>query len=57
MPGRTWVALSAMSVKRLISMPGEISTYSEASPASGRKPWATVPRKAAYCGCKLSRKT
>jgi len=33
-----------MSVIRLISMPGEISIHSEASPGSGRKPRATVPR-------------
>src|SRR5512142_2795552 len=55
-PGRTLVAFSATSVSRLISIPGEISTYSEASPASGRNPWAIVPRNAAYCGCRLSRK-
>src|SRR5438046_516834 len=46
-----------MSVTRLISMPGEISTKSDASPASGRKPCAIVPKKAAYCGCSESRNT
>ena len=55
MPGFTLVALRATSVRRLISMPGLISTISEASLASGRKPWATVPRKAAYWGWRLSR--
>ena len=34
MPGVTFVDFSAMSVRRLISMPGEISTYSDASPGS-----------------------
>src|SRR5436190_4102672 len=56
MPGVTLVAFSDTSVRRLISMPGEISTYSDASPARGRKPWATVPRNAAYWGWRLSRK-
>ena len=56
MPGRTLVAFRATSVSRLISMPGEISTYSEASPGSGRNHWSTVPRNASYCGCRLSRK-
>src|ERR1700693_2074146 len=57
MPGLTEVDLSAMSVRRLISMPGETSMYSEASPGRGRKPCATVPRNAAYCAWRLSRKT
>ena len=57
MPGLTSCDLSAMSVSRLISMPGETSMYSEASPGSGRKPCATVPRNAAYCAWRLSRKT
>src|ERR1700690_1375005 len=57
MPGLTDVVLRAMSVSRLISMPGETSIESEASPARGRKPWATVPRNAAYCAWRLSRKT
>src|SRR6266487_2203883 len=56
MPGVTLVAFSDTSVSRLISMPGEISTYSDASPARGRNPCATVPRNAAYCGWRLSRK-
>src|SRR6186997_157871 len=56
MPGLTCVDLSAMSVSRLISMPGATSMYSDASPGSGRKPCATVPRNAAYCGWRLSRK-
>src|SRR5690348_8796866 len=56
MPGLTWVDFRAMSVRRLISMPGATSMYSEASPGSGRKPCATVPRNAAYCGWRLSRK-
>src|SRR5690606_8162895 len=34
---------------------GATSTQREASPASGRNPWATVPKKAAYWGCRLSR--
>jgi len=46
-----------MSVMRLISMPGEISTHSEASPASGKKPRAVEPIKDAICGCRLSKKT
>ena len=49
------VALRATSVSRLISIPGATSIQREASPARGRKPWATVPRKAAYCGWRLSR--
>ena len=57
MPGRTLAALTATSVIRLISMPGAISIQSEASPGSGRKPCATVPRNAAYCVCNESRKT
>src|SRR6187551_1779143 len=56
MPGLTCVDLSAMSVSRLISMPGATSMYSDASPGSGRKPCATVPRNAAYCAWRLSRK-
>src|SRR6266511_1368891 len=56
MPGVTFVDFSAMSVSRLISMPGEISTYRDASPGRGRNPCATVPRNAAYCGWRLSRK-
>src|SRR5450759_583070 len=56
-PGLTVVDLRAMSVSRLISIPGETSIESDASPASGRKPWATVPRNAAYCAWRLSRKT
>src|SRR3990172_12984007 len=56
-PGLTDVDLRAMSVSRLISMPGDTSIDSDASPARGRKPWATVPRKAAYCAWRLSRKT
>src|SRR5664280_955191 len=57
MPGLTDVVLRAMSVSRLISMPGETSMDREASPARGRKPWATVPRNAAYWAWRLSRKT
>src|SRR5512140_3179524 len=56
-PGLTVVDLSAMSVSRLISIPGDTSIESDASPASGRKPWATVPRNAAYCAWRLARKT
>src|SRR5664279_3730762 len=56
-PGLTVVDLRAMSVSRLISIPGDTSIESDASPASGRKPWATVPRNAAYCAWRLSRKT
>ena len=37
MPGLTLVDLSAMSVSRLISMPGEISIDSEASPGEGQE--------------------
>src|SRR5665647_1041327 len=57
MPGLTDVVLRAMSVSRLISMPGDTSIESDASPARGRKPWATVPRNAAYWAWRLSRKT
>src|SRR5664280_643297 len=56
-PGLTVVDLRAMSVSRLISIPGDTSIESDASPASGKKPWATVPRNAAYCAWRLSRKT
>jgi len=49
--------LSATSVSRLISIPGEISTNSEASKASGMKPLAMVPKNAAYWGWRLSRNT
>src|SRR5436305_3655283 len=56
-PGLTWVDLSATSVRRLISIPGETSMYSDASPGSGRKPCATVPRNAAYWAWRLSRNT
>jgi hypothetical protein len=56
MPGFTDVDFRAMSVSRLISIPGETSIDSDASPASGRKPCATVPRNAAYCFWRLSRK-
>src|SRR3990170_4459262 len=56
-PGLTVVDLRAMSVSRLISMPGDTSIESDASPARGRKPCATVPRKAAYWAWRLSRKT
>src|SRR5450759_1039812 len=56
-PGLTDVVLRAMSVSRLISIPGDTSMVSDASPASGRKPWATVPRNAAYWAWRLSRKT
>src|ERR1035437_10037470 len=57
MPGFTDAVLRAMSVSRLISIPGDTSIESDASPASGRKPWATVPRNAAYWAWRLSRKT
>src|SRR3954447_3887826 len=57
MPGLTCVDFRATSVRRLISMPGETSMYSDASPGSGRKPCATVPRNAAYCAWRLSRNT
>ena len=56
MPGVTFVHLSATSVTKLISMPGEISTNSEACPAMGRKPCETVAKNDATCGCRLSRK-
>src|SRR5205823_1738036 len=56
MPGVTFVDFSATSVTRLISMPGEISTKSDACPAIGRKPCETVAKNDATCGCKLSRK-
>ena len=56
-PGLTCVAFSATSVTRMMSMPGAISTNSDASPGVGRKPCATVPRNDAYCGCRLSRNT
>src|ERR1035437_1510619 len=56
-PGFTDVVLRAMSVSRLISIPGDTSIESDASPASGRKPWATVPRNAEYWAWRLSRKT
>src|ERR1041384_4286716 len=55
-PGVTFVDFSATSVTRLISMPGEISTNSDACPAMGRKPCDTVAKNDATCGCKLSRK-
>jgi hypothetical protein len=45
-----------MSVMRLISMPGEISTQREASPTMDKNPLAVEPMKAVSCGCKLSRK-
>src|SRR3954468_14910650 len=57
MPGLTCVDLRATSVSRLISMPGETSMYSDASPGSGRNPCATVPRNATYCAWRLSRNT
>src|SRR5712672_3653042 len=56
MPGVTFVDFKATSVTRLISMPGEISTNSDACPAIGRKPCDTVAKNDATCGCKLSRK-
>src|ERR1019366_6580993 len=56
MPGVTLVHFSATSVTKLISMPGEISTNSEACPAMGRKPCDTVAKNDATCGCRLSRK-
>src|ERR1035441_1822753 len=56
MPGVTFVHFSATSVTKLISMPGEISTNSEACPAMGRKPCDTVAKNDATCGCRLSRK-
>src|ERR1035437_732955 len=56
MPGVTFVHFSATSVTKLISMPGEISTNSEACPAIGRKPCDTVAKNDATCGCSLSRK-
>ena len=54
MPGVTFVDFSAMSVTRLISMPGEISTNRLAWPSLGRKPCATVAWNEANCGCRLS---
>src|ERR1035441_5553165 len=56
MPGVTFVHLRATSVTKLISMPGEISTNSEACPAMGRKPCDTVAKNDATCGCRLSKK-
>src|ERR1035437_6827440 len=56
-PGLTVVDVRAMSVSRLISSPGDTSIESDASPASGRKPWATVPRNAAHCAWRLARQT
>src|ERR1035441_1239261 len=56
MPGVTFVHFSATSVTKLISIPGEISTNSEACPAMGRKPCETVAKNDATCGCRLSRK-
>src|SRR5450759_2669536 len=56
-PGLTVVDLRAMTVNRLIAIPGDTSIESDASPESGGKPWATVPRNAAYCAWRLSRKT
>jgi hypothetical protein len=56
MPGVTLVDFNATSVTRLISMPGEISTKSDACPAIGRNPCDTVAKNDATCGCKLSRK-
>ena len=57
MPGLTSVAFRATSVTRMMSIPGAISTKSDACPGTGRKPCATVPRNEANCGCRLSRKT
>src|SRR5664279_4108667 len=56
MPGVTFVHFSATSGTELISIPGEISTNSEACPAMGRKPCETVAKNDATCGCRLSRK-
>src|ERR1035437_1408421 len=56
MPGVTFVHFSATSVTKLISMPGEISTNSEACPAIGRKPCDTVAKNDATGGCSLSKK-
>ena len=50
------VALTAMSVTRLISMPGEISTMSDASPAMGKKPF-TSSRGTPRAGAGASRGT
>src|SRR5438876_7633183 len=55
-PGVTFVDFNATSVTRLISIPGEISTNSDACPAMGRKPCDTVAKNDATCGCKLSKK-
>ncbi len=55
-PGCTSVAFSATSVTCMISMPGAISTKSDAWPGTGRNPCETEPRNDAYCGCRLSRK-
>src|ERR1051326_1012224 len=55
-PGVTLVHFSATSVTKLISIPGEISTNSDACPAIGRNPCDTVAKKDATCGWRLSRK-
>jgi hypothetical protein len=39
-PGRTEAAFKAVSIKRLISIPGEISTHSDESPGNGKNPRA-----------------
>src|SRR3954469_4144589 len=56
MPGMTRVCLSAASVIVLMAMPGAISMNSAAWFSSGKKPDATVCKKAASCGCSTSMK-
>ncbi len=56
MAGVQLVALRATSVMRLMMSPGAVSMNIEATPATGRKPRAVVPMKAASWGCRSSRK-
>src|SRR6267154_2290616 len=52
--GRTPAALSAMSAARNTSLPGAISMYSSAMPASGTSPGLVAAMCAAHCGCMRS---
>ena len=55
--GKARGRLSAESMSWWIAMPGAISTNSEATPGTGKKPREVVPISAASCGCSESKKT
>jgi hypothetical protein len=57
MPGVVEVALSATSVRRLITRPGAVSMNRAATPPTGRYPRAVVPMNPASWSCMLSRNT